>query len=58
MLALAILETLSLVHCIFSVASLAAQVSASRSPSISEGCAFEDIVTVGGFSKDNYKMLS
>ena len=37
----------------FLVASLAKQVSASRSPSFSEGCAFEDIVTVGGFSKDN-----
>ena len=58
MLALAMSETSSLVHCIFLVASLATQVSAIRSPSISEGCAFEEIVTVGGFSNDNYKMLS
>ena len=58
MLALAISETLSFVHFISLVASLATQVSASRSPSISEGCGFEDLVTVGGFSKDNYKVLS
>ena len=57
MLALAISETSSLVHFIFLVAPLARQVSASRSPSVSEGCGFEEIVTVGGFSRDNYKML-
>ena len=44
MLALAISETSSLVHFIFLVASLATQVSASRSPSISEGYDFEEIV--------------
>ena len=57
MLALAMSETSSLVHCIFLVASLAWQVSVSRSHSFSERCGSEDILTVGGFSKINYKML-
>ena len=47
MLALAITETSSFVHRIFSLASLAWQVSVSRSPSNREGCCFGDIVTVG-----------
>ena len=47
MLALAISETLSLVHRILLVASLAWQVSASRSPSISKEYGFEEIVATG-----------
>ena len=47
MLALAISETSSLVHCIFLVASLARQVSASRSPSFSKEYGFEEIVANG-----------
>ena len=54
MLALVISETSSLVHCIFFVASLATQVSASRSPSISEGYDFEEIVA-NGFSEGKMK---
>ena len=50
MLALAISETSSLVHRISLVASLAWQVSASRSPSISEEYGFEEIVA-NGFSE-------
>ena len=46
-LALAFTGIQFLVHCISLVASLAWQVSESRSPSNREGCGFEDIVTVG-----------
>ena len=49
MLALAISETSSLVHRISLVASLAWQVGASRSPSISKEYGFEEIVA-NGFS--------
>ena len=51
MRALAITETSSFVHRMSLVASLAWQVSESRSPSNREGCGFEDIFTVG-FSED------
>ena len=51
MLALAVTETSSFVHRISLVASLAWQVSVSRSPSISERRGSEDNATVG-FSED------
>ena len=51
MLALVFTGTPCFVHRISLVASLAWQVSESRSPSNREGCGFEDIVTVG-FSED------
>ena len=50
-LALGLTATPSFVHRISLVASLAWQVSVSRLPSLSEGCGFGEIVTVG-FSED------
>ena len=54
MLALAISETLSLVHRISLVASLASQVRASCSPSISKECGEEIVAT--GFSEGKMQM--
>ena len=55
MLALAISEISSLVHRILLVASLAWQVRASRSPSISKKYGFEEIVA-NGFSEGKMQL--
>ena len=55
MLALAISEIPSLVHRILLVASLAWQVRASRSPSISKKYGFEEIVA-NGFSEGKMQL--